>query len=308
MPMSNPKIICVGAALIDDIFICREQPITGTSNPATFSRTAGGVAHNVAHHLALLSYDVKLISHLGKDSDGVWLSRECTHAGIDLTYSKLNDTPTGRFTAILTPEGELFSGASAMHFEREIDVPFLSALQHVLSEASLLILDCNLSLESLNWLLDFSRANKIPCIIEPVSVPKARKLFSAHVQDVLMVTPNYEEMFSINGRHDTNNIGTAIKVLLHRGVKNIWFRNGKNGSRMFTEKEVINLPAPKVEMLDSTGAGDAALAGWIHGWLNQKDMTECMRYGHSLASLVLKSSGAIAKNITTSMLENSVEN
>ena len=301
--MSDKPIICVGAALIDDIYICNEKPLSGTSNPATFQRSPGGVARNIAHHLSLLGNNVELITHLGNDIDGQFLIEQCKSSGISIVHSKVNQTATGHFVALLSPDGNLFAGAVSTHFETEIDVPFLTSKISILASASILLIDCNLSIESLNWLLDLSRDKNIPCIIDPVSVPKAGKLLSVNLKDVLLITPNYEEMEFISGKQTVNSIDASIGELKKRGVQNIWFRNGKNGSRMFTNNEVINLPAPQVTVVDSVGAGDAALAGWIHACILNKTNIECMRYGHALASLVLQSKGSVAENVDSAVLE-----
>jgi pseudouridine kinase len=301
--MSDKSVICVGAALIDDIYLCKEKPISGTSNPATFQRSPGGVARNIAHHLSLLGNNVELITHLGNDIDGQYLTGQCKKSGISINHSKINQTPTGHFVAMLSPEGDLFVGAVSTHFESEIDIPFLESKKSALTSATVLLIDCNLSIESLNWLLDLSREKNIPCIIEPVSVPKAGKLLRANLADVLLITPNYEEMEFINGKQAGNNMDASIKELKRRGVRHIWFRNGKNGSRMFTNNEVINLPAPPVTVVDSVGAGDAALAGWIHAYLLNKSDIECMRYGHALASLVLQSKGSVVEYVDSAILE-----
>ena len=95
------KIFCIGAALIDESFMCRENPVNGTSNPAVFNRSAGGVSLNVAHHLARLGNDVSLVTHFGTDPDGNWLMEKCRNAGIDISHSIVNELATGRYAAIM---------------------------------------------------------------------------------------------------------------------------------------------------------------------------------------------------------------
>ena len=98
--MTTRPVVCIGAAIIDDSFFCLDTPVQGTSNPATHFRSAGGVARNVAHHLAQLGNSVELIAHLGDDSAGKWLKEQCSAAGIGLSHSHFTNTGTGRFAAI----------------------------------------------------------------------------------------------------------------------------------------------------------------------------------------------------------------
>ena len=166
----NP-VICIGAALVDDSFHCLNEPLRGTSNPATHFRSAGGVARNVAHHLAQLGNPVELISEFGDDADGHWLRNLCTSAGMGISHSLVAESGTGRFTGIISPSGELYAGASDTHLE--ITTSFLAKLEGVLKPASAILFDCNLDVTCVVWLLQFCRTNSIPCLVEPVSGLKA---------------------------------------------------------------------------------------------------------------------------------------
>lgn len=298
--MRNKLVVCIGAALIDESYRLENQPVARTSNPASLHRTAGGVARNISHHLALLGNQVELISHFGNDTDGRWLMDQCTECGIGISHSLVNDIPTGRFVAMLSPEGDLFAGAVSTHFETLISPVFLQTKFSILKKASLLLIDCNLSAESLNCLLQFCRDEKIPCMIEPVSVPKASRLKNADLNGVLIITPNRDEMAAILG--DTGM--EPVKSILNSGVHYLWMRKGKEGSIMFSKMHQFELDAPDVQLIDTTGAGDAALAGWMHAWLRDHKSEDCVRYGHALASLVLQTKGAIRNDLTFQLLEN----
>lgn len=290
--MSN-SIVCIGAALIDEVFTCVGTPEAGTSNPASYQRFAGGVARNLAHHLALLGHRVELISHLGQDAEGQWLTEHCTQRGIGVQFSCFSEQPTGRYAAILSPDGELFTAAAVSHLEQAITPGFLQNQFAGMEAPALLVVDCNLGKESLEWLLQYARRAQIPIVVEPVSVPKAARLKDLDLNGVLMITPGEAELAALQN-------GTGLR---ERGVQNTWLRKGKNGSALMGEKEEFHVPAPKVEVTDTTGAGDAALAGWIHAWISGKNPHDCIRYGHALASLVLQVRGAVNENLSTNLLE-----
>ena len=306
--MRNKTVVCVGAILIDECFTSLEKPIWATSNPATCFRSTGGVAGNIANHLALLGQCVELVSHFGNDNDGKWLMERCQANGIGISHSIINNTDTGRYAAILSPTGELFAGVMSGHLESVITVAFLKTKISLFKSASILQIDCNLRADCLEWLLDFSDREKIPCIIEPVSIPKAGRLAYATIRNVLLITPNLEELAALSGVTGKNNQETLIPELLSRGVKNLWIRNGKKGSKLFTTDSIYELAAPHVNVVDTTGAGDAALAGWIYAWLREKSPEKCLLYGHSMASIILQIKGAVQDNLTSEILEKTVEN
>lgn len=301
-------MVCIGAMLVDECFTSLENPIAGTSNPATYFRSSGGVAGNVANHLALLGKNVELITHFGEDTDGKWLKEKCKENGVGISESIISKQNTGRYVALLTPSGELFAGAMTGHFDAVICIAFLEKKISLLKSASILLIDCNLSIDCLKWLLEFSDKEKIPCVVEPVSIPKASKLKHLLIKNVLLLTPNYEEMGAICDTTGKSNTDKLIEEILSRGVKNLWIRNGKNGSTIYNTKQTYELTAPKVNVIDTTGAGDAALGGWIYAWMNNKSQAECLLYGHSMASLILGVNGAIKNDLTSEILENTFKN
>jgi pseudouridine kinase len=306
--VTGQPVLCIGAAMIDDSYYCLEEPLPGTSNPATHLRSAGGVARNIAHHLAQLGNRVELISHFGTEADGTWLTDQCRSAGIALSHSRFTGLGTGRFAAIVSPAGELFAGASDALVDKTITVTWLAQRTPLLATASLILCDCNLSSSCIEWILAFCRTHSIPCVLEPVSVAKASPLAGMNLADVLLVTPNRAELAALSGSPISENVEASIERLLERGVQNIWMRKGREGSELFSRKEIIRLPAPDVEVLDTTGAGDAALAGWIHAWLRKKDARECMIYGHAMAAIILATKGAIAASLHTDLLERTAAN
>lgn len=140
----------------------------------------------------------------------------------------------------------------------------------LLKSASLVLMDTNLNAESLTWLLEFCQSENIPCIIEPVSVPKAARLQKADLNNVLLMTPNRDEIVALNGNPGNGVPEEQIRLTLGRGVQYLWMRDGKNGSGLYSKESAFQLPAPRVQVVDTTGAGDAALAGWVHPWLMNK--------------------------------------
>src|SRR5678816_697558 len=97
-----PKpVICIGAALIDELFHMNEEMIMGSSVPASVTKTVGGVSRNIAHQLALLGVDIQLISVFGNDSDGDWLKQSCINAGVKIDASITKKGLSGKYTCLL---------------------------------------------------------------------------------------------------------------------------------------------------------------------------------------------------------------
>ena len=299
----NKPILCIGGSLVDETFYCVHAPIRGTSNPAHIEKSAGGVVRNIAHHLALLGHKTQLLTIIGNDAKGDWLVMQCANAGIDMQHTVRMEGITGRFSAILGPDGELFVGTVVNELEPLLNSAILEQKIEILKSAKLIITDTNMSPECIQWLLNFCAKEHIPCVVEPVSIPKASKLAAMDLSELFLITPNEVELSSIQSVSPEPGTESTILALRERGVKQVWLRLGEKGSVMYDGENKLSLHAPEVNVIDSTGAGDAALAGWVHGYVNESPQIDCIRYGHTLAALVLHQKGAIINTLTATLLD-----
>lgn len=293
--MSKPAI-CIGAAFIDELFQLSEDLIPATTNKSSLTKTAGGVSRNIAHQLALLDVPVQLISVFGNDSDSDWLKQSCLDAGTKLDASISMNGPSGKYTGILNPDGSLHAAFVSNPLEYLITPEHLEENKELLSTASWLISDTNTPVEAISWLLDFSNQKNIPFIIEPVSVPPARRLKDINLKGLYLITPNEDELPALCS-NDALSEHEQVNELLEKGVWNIWLHHGKKGSVLYSKEKEIKLHASIVDVVDSTGAGDGALSGYILGKVLGKEDMDCLKLAHTLASEILQLKGAVATHL-----------
>ncbi|WP_276504141.1 PfkB family carbohydrate kinase [Terrimonas pollutisoli] len=298
--MSRP-VICIGASFVDELFHLTEELIPATTNKATVTKTAGGVSRNIAHQLALLDVPVQLISVFGNDSDGDWLKGVCTNAGIKLDASITANGLSGKYTGILTPDGSLFAAFLSNPAEHLITPQHLAQHKDLLSTASWLLADTNITLETISWLIAFSNQTGIPLVIEPVSVPPAKKLKYIDINGLYLITPNEDELPALCSE-DACTTEKQIQELLSKGVQHIWLHNGKNGSAFYSKENCIQLHASIVDVVDSTGAGDGSLSGYILGKMLGKEDMDCLKLAHTLAAEILQINGAVATHLNQQRL------
>lgn len=302
--MSKP-IICIGAALVDELFHAKDAMLMHTTNEVTSTRTAGGVARNIAHQLSLLQVPVQLISVFGNDVDGNWLKKVCTSAGIALDASITADVPTGKYTAIINTDGSMFTALltnAALHL---ITPEYLQQKKELLSTAGFVLVDANISVESINWLIEFTNEHKIKMIIEPVSVPPAKKIASANFNGLYLITPNEDELPALCSG-DALTTETQIKELHDRGIQYIWLHKGVDGSALYKKTETLQLNAPNANVVDCTGAGDGSVSGFILSKYFGKDNLNSLRTAHTLSAEILQVQGAIATHLNQEKLLNLV--
>jgi pseudouridine kinase len=304
--MSGP-IICIGAALVDELFHAREEMLLATTNDASVTKTAGGVSRNIAHQLALLGVPVQLISVFGDDSDGDWLKSVCRSAGVLLDGSITRKGLSGKYTGVLNADGSLFAAFLTNAANHLITPQHLETQTDLLSTASYLLADANINVDTAEWLLAFSNKTGIPFIIEPVSVPPARKFKEVNLGGLYLITPNEDEL-PVLCSEKSFLVQLQAEELLEKGVKNIWLHNGEHGSVLYTSENTITLHAPEIEVLDCTGAGDGSLSGYLLGKHLGKDDHACLKLAHTLSAEILQVNGAIATHLNQEKLLGLVAN
>ncbi len=302
--MSKP-VICIGAALVDELFHATDTMLMHTTNEVTVTRSAGGVSRNIAHQLSLLDIPVQLITVFGNDADGNWLKGICSQVGIKIDASLTAPVATGKYTAIINTDGSMFTALltnAALHL---ITPEYLEKHKSLLKTASYLLVDANISAEAIEWLIVFSNKNEIRLIIEPVSVPPARKLANIDLHGLYLITPNEDELPAICSKN-AQSTDAQILELLQRGVQNIWLHKGKFGSALYNTRETLELHAPEAEVVDCTGAGDGSVSGFILSKYMGNDNLNSLRTAHTLSAEILQVNGAIATHLNQQQLLNLV--
>ncbi len=296
--MSKP-VVCIGAALVDELFYASETMMLRTTNNVTAKRSPGGVSRNIAHQLALLGIPVQLISVFGNDSDAAWLQQICSNAGVQLDAAITTNETNGKYTGIIDADGSLFTALLTNSLEHHITAEHLAQQEVLLNSALFLLADANVPVASMEWLIRFSVLTNIPLIIEPVSVGPASKLSGMDLKGLYMVTPNEDELPAMCTATDTD---TQIEELFERGVEFIWLHRGAAGSVLYNKKQTLSLNAPSAQVVDCTGAGDGSLTGFIMAKLAGLDDRSALKTAHTLAAEILQVNGAIATHLNKEQL------
>ncbi len=298
--MSKP-VICIGAALVDDLFHATDTMLMHTTNEVTQTRTAGGVSRNIAHQLSLLNLPVQLITVFGNDGDGEWLKQVCTEAGIKLDASLTTPAATGKYTAIINTDGSMFTALltnAALHL---ITPEYLQQHEQLLSTAAFVLVDANISAASIDWLIQFTNQHKIRMIIEPVSVPPAKKIAKCNFDGLYLMTPNEDELPALCSDSSVTT-EEQVQELLGKGIQYIWLHKGKLGSALYKKTETLQLNAPSTTIVDCTGAGDGSVSGFILSKYFGRDNLNSLRTAHTLSAEILQVNGAIATHLNQEKL------
>ena len=103
-----------------------------------------------------------------------------------------------------------------------------------------------------------------------------------------IVFPNEKELRLLTGKSCED----GAKRLIEEGVTIVAVKLGKRGCYVTDGKEKFQVEAFKVKVVDTTGAGDAFCAGFLHGILSGRDLYACGRIANFVASNKIKKPGA----------------
>lgn len=103
------------------------------------------------------------------------------------------------------------------------------------------------------------------------------------------IFPNEKEAAYYTGETDCAKMAEAFRRL---GVRNAIVKAGEDGCYVNGEEGVFHLPALPVEVVDSTGAGDNFVAGFLSGVLDGEDLRACAERGRARASECISRMGA----------------
>ncbi|MBI2254957.1 MAG: carbohydrate kinase family protein [Proteobacteria bacterium] len=293
--MKAPHIIVVGGANLDIKSRIAGKTVPGTSNPGWTETSPGGVGRNIAESLARLGAHVGLLTVIGEDSTGDRLRRHARTAGIDTSLMLRRKGPSGTYSVTLDAAGEMLIGVSDMRLIDAMKPSDITQAKEALGAADLLVADGNLPLPCLKALLQIAKRAAVPLVLEPVSVPKAKRL-KPLLQEGLPIaalTPNRDELAELAGFAVKNerDLARAAARLHERGVAHVLVGLGADGCFLSsTEEGPHAIPARKSRGIkDVTGGGDAMVASLAYGLASGKTALAAARKGQELAARVVRS-------------------
>jgi pseudouridine kinase len=294
-------VLAVGGVNLDTLArVTGARTDAGTSNPGRTSRTAGGVARNVAENLARLGTPVRLVSCVGRDQVGDSLLEELASLGVDVSTVRRADLPTGSYTAVLDHAGDLVVGVADMAAVESLSPADVD--ETAFTGAAFAVVDGNLLPATVAQCLALAAAAGVPVALDPVGVAKAARLDI--IGPVHTFTPNREELAALTG---TDDVDKAVGLCHDRGIGTVWLREGAAGSTIFSAGECLRVRLPPASVVDVTGAGDAMLAGYLHMLVADSSVGEAARFGAAAAWLTVGSSHTVRPDLTDKLVRQTLD-
>ena len=266
--------------------------VAADSNPGRVSMSLGGVGRNIAHNMALMGVEVRLLTAYGDDLNGERVAASCSELGIDLSHAlRLPGESTSTYLYLTDPDGEMALAVSDMEVCKKITPAYLAANLTQLQNAQVVVADANIPAESLQYLAENCTA---PLFIDPVSTIKAEKLRPI-LHKIHTLKPNRLEAELLSGVkiESKEDVAKAAEKLLELGVHRLFISLGADGVFAAMGAEQLWLSNLPGKMVSTTGCGDAFMAALVWAYLEGSDLKQTALAGLAAGSIAMESSETI---------------
>lgn len=286
------QIVVFGSFVADLTGRASRFPLVGeTVLGASFKCGPGGKGSNqgVAAHRA--GADVKLVTKLGKDSFGDMARSFYSAEGMNTDHLLIDDeTATGGALIMVNEEtGQnmimVILGACD-HITRE-DV---ESRRMLIQQADILLLQMEINMDALEQIIDIAYESHTRVILNPAP---AQPLSDEWLAKIDTVTPNESEAFTLTGVlvTDQDSARQAAAAFLEKGVKNVVITLGSQGVYATDGRREALYPRIEVDVVDTTGAGDAFNGGFVTALSKGWDMFDAVKYGNCTGALSVTKKG-----------------
>jgi len=287
------KILIIGAQNID-IFATTSQSYTlHDSNQASIHIAYGGVARNIAENVKRLSNEVSFITVFGDDHFSMQAQLSLKKLGISITESLfLKNYTNSVYLGVMDKFNDLYLGINDMKIVDKLTPDFFIDKAKYISSFDIIVIDNNLSLEAIEYLLS-NYYNKT-IVMDGVSTTKVKKIMN-YLPFIDYLKVNRLELEQLSKKTD---IVDQLVDLHFKGAHTLIVTSQEQEIYLSTKERTIKTkPIPVKRIVNTSGAGDAFLSGFIHGIIHNLNNKEKLSYAKKLAFITL-----LSKNSTNELL------
>lgn len=286
--MGFSGVTVVGSANMDLVVRGPNIPRPGETvicdSVATFP---GGKGANQAVAIGKLGGCVRFVGCVGRDDFGSALIASLDEAGVDTSCCDRVDRPTGTALIVVDKSGQnsiaIVPGANAEVSADQVATALAGSESWVLVQQE--IPD-----EAILAALELARGR---AVLNPAP---ARPLPDEAYGGLFAITPNETETEALTGvlPHSEPSCREAARRLLGLGVRHVVLTLGSDGCWWTDGTQEHRFPAPRVQAVDTTAAGDAFNGALAMGLSEGLSLPDCLARAVMVASLSVTRSGAQA--------------
>ena len=281
------KIVVVGSFNADLTSYMERMPKPGeTVHGDRFVTGAGGKGSNQAVAAARLGADVTFIGRVGNDVFANLAYEIWDAEGVNRDYvSQDDDHATGVAPILVDSSGEnmivVVLGANSRMQAADID-----AARERIAEADVLIAQLEINLDMVAYALRTAKELGVTTILNPAP---AAALAAETIQLADYLTPNETELEALSGMNAS--VEAAARGILTRADQTAVVTLGAQGAQIVTGEETMAVPTYAVDVVDTTGAGDAFNAGLAVALAEGNTLLDAVRFANATAALCVTKLG-----------------
>ncbi|MGL4767577.1 MAG: PfkB family carbohydrate kinase [Formosimonas sp.] len=282
------RVVAIGGANIDVTARSGAALVLGDSNLGLIHSSCGGVVRNIAENLARLALQVHLFTAVGDDAYGQYLLEHCAHLGIDMqAVVQIAQANTSTYVSVHDAHGELSVAVNDMAVLEQLNAQAVRAQIGLLQQADVIVADANVSPDALTEL--FALPLKAPIFMDAVSASKALRI-REFLPRIHTLKPNQIEAEVLTGLvlETPQAVEAAAQWFLVQGVHNVVLSLGARGVYFANSSESGWLEPWAVEIVNTSGAGDALMAGLIYGHTQGFSLHDSVVFAQKCAVLTLQ--------------------
>lgn len=285
-------VFVVGSINQDFVLKVGRRPEPGeTVTDAVLSLHNGGKGANQAAAAALLGASVAMLGRVGDDDLGDPLVRALEEKGVDTSLvESAEDESTGAAFITVTPDGEnaitVAPGANRRLEPRDLD-----AASAAIGEAKVLVAQMEVSAETVGRAVEVAGEEETRALVNlapPMGLP----------EEVLgkldpLVVNEHEAAFLLGGKVEgVEGALSAAPDLLSRGPRSVVITLGADGAVYIDGESTEHISAPEVEVVDTTGAGDAFVGALAVKLADGSSLKEAVSYAVRAGAAAVTKEGA----------------
>lgn len=296
-------VVCVGHAVLD--VLVRSITNDMLNKHGTLEKvmiTTGGDACNEAITLAKLGANVAFAGTLGNDIAGKSIAASLRESGVNVdsvTFSGRISTTVSIVNIDDTNQHSLWSymgGNNAIHAAMIDERVVLKSRVFCIGSV---MPDIDMDFKSIAELLEMARSQGVvtaadAMLLQPIIGRKNAETMLDELSQILnqldYFLPSGDEARGITGEKDPE---LAAKKLHEMGASNVVVKLGGEGCLISDGVETRIVPSFPVKVVDTVGAGDNFVAGFLFGLSKRWNMERCALLGNATAALSVMGTGAV---------------
>lgn len=288
------KILVVGSANADLMIATPKLPNPGeTVRGHDFLVAPGGKGANQAIAAARLGGDVGFIGSIGDDDFGRSIKKSLLDSGVDTARLCVRPNSATGVALIFSEacgENMIVIAAGANDFLLPADI---DAAADAIAEASIIVCQFESPVATIERLVTVAKLSGVPVLLNPAP---ARRMADEMVDGIRFLVPNRQELAHLTGlpTRTLADVEAAAKALLVRGAESVIVTLGREGVLRASVAGARVFPAPIVEAVDTTGAGDTFVGGFAAEWCRTSEVDAAISFAQRAAAYSVTGRGAQA--------------